>query len=204
MKSKVLVVILISLFSKPALAQRWAFELWHDGKVVLVSGDTLKGQVKYDLQQDLVQFDSQRGNVVEVYTARKVLFFEIFDATINQYRNFFSLPYNATSGYRAPVFFELLIEGQMTLLSRESLEYRTYSSPYYFGSSSQLVMVYKFYLLEENGKINEFIGKKADLLQLMGRRAESVESYMREHKLKVEERDDLVKIISYYNSLFKT
>jgi hypothetical protein len=204
MKRRILLAILISLNSLAVQAQEWPFELWHDGKIVLVSGDTLKGLVKYDLQQDLVQFNAQRGNVVEVYTARKVLFFEIFDTTIDQYRNFFSLPYNATTGYRTPVLFELLAEGKMTLLSRENLEYRTYSSPYYFGSYSRQVLVYKFYLLEENGKINEFIGKKSELLQLMGRKAEEVENFIRQNKLKIEEREDFTKVVTYYNSLFKS
>ena len=206
MKYRGLIFILFSLLSVSGLAQtqQWAFEQWHEGKIVLVSGDTLKGFVKYDMQQDLIQYNGQVG-VVEAYTARKVLFFEIFDLTVSQYRQFFSLPYNATTGYLAPVFFELLEEGKMTLLSRESLEYRTYNSPYNFGASySRLVLVYKFYILEEDGNISEFIGKKSDLLELMGRRALDVQDFIKENKLKIEDRDDFAKIVAYYNSFFKT
>lgn len=206
MKFSSLIIILFSLPSVSGLSQnqQFAFEQWHEGKIVLVSGDTLKGFVKYDMQQDLIQYNAQVG-VVEAYTARKVLFFEIFDLTISQYRQFFSLPYNATTGYRAPVFFELLEEGKMTLLSRESLEYRTYNSPYNFGGSySRLVLVYKYYLYEEDGTISEFIGKKADLLELMGRRALDVQDFIKENKLKIEDRDDFAKIVAYYNSFFKS
>jgi len=203
MNRSVLIVLLIFFNALAGHAQEWPFELWHDGKIVLASGDTLVGLVKYDLQQDLVQFNNQ-GKVVEAYTARKVLFFEIFDRTVDQYRNFFSLQYNATPGYKTPVFFELLVEGHMTLLARENLENRTYSSPYYFGSYSRLVLVYKFYLLEENGNITEFKGKKADLLQWMGRKAEAVDDFIRQNKLKIEERADFAKIVTFYNSLFKT
>ena len=203
MKRRILIILLIYCNVLAVSAQEWPFELWHDGKIVLASGDTLTGLVKYDLQQDLVQFNNQ-NRVVEAYTARKVLFFEIFDTTVDQYRNFFSLPYNATTGYKTPVFFELLVEGHMTLLARENLENRTYSSPYYFGSYSRLVLVYKFYLLEESGNITEFRGKKAELLQLMGRKAEAVDEFIRQNKLKIEERDDFTKIVSYYNSLFKS
>lgn len=203
MKRRILIILLIYFNVLAVSAQEWPFELWHDGKIVLASGDTLTGLVKYDLQQDLVQFNNQ-NRVVEAYTARKVLFFEIFDTTVDQYRNFFSLPYNATTGYKTPVFFELLVEGHMTLLARENLENRTYSSPYYFGSYSRLVLVYKFYLLEESGNITEFRGKKAELLQLMGRKAEAVDEFIRQNKLKIEERDDFTKIVSYYNSLFKS
>lgn len=203
MNRSVLIILLIFFNAVAGLAQEWPFELWHDGKIVLSSGDTLTGLVKYDLQQDLVQFNKQ-NKVVEAYTARKVLFFEIFDRTVDQYRNFFSLPYNATTGYKTPVFFELLVEGHMTLLARENLENRTYSSPYYFGSYSRLVLVYKYYLLEESGNITEFKGKKADLLQLMGRKSEAVDDFIRQNKLKIEERDDLTKVVLYYNSFFKS
>ncbi|MFZ2904721.1 MAG: hypothetical protein WAZ98_00840 [Cyclobacteriaceae bacterium] len=201
MRTRLLVCFFL-VFGSAVQAQQWAFELWHDGKIVLVTGDTLKGLVKYDLQQDIVQYNAQRGNI-EAYSARKVLFFEIFDTTVGHYRQFYALPYNTSSGYRTAVFFELLAEGKMTLLTRESLEYRTYSSPYYYGSYSRQVLVYRFYLLEESGNIVEFVGKKAELMTLMGKRSEAVEKYIKENKLKVEDRDDLAKIVAYYNSFFK-
>jgi len=197
---------LITLFFLTSLinaasAQDWPSDLWHDGKIVLEQGDTLRGQVKYDLQQDLLQFKI-KNEKVEAYSARKVMFFEIFDNTINRYRNFFSLPYNKTSSYLAPVFFELLEEGKLTLLSRENLEYKTYSSPYYVGSYSRLVMVYRFYFLNEKGEITEFVGTKNDLLNLMGRKSEDVEKYIKTNRLKVEEKYDFARIVAYYNSLF--
>jgi hypothetical protein len=192
---------LVFLVTIQAPAQDWPFELWHDGKIALISGDTLKGLIKYDLQQDLVQYNDQKNNV-EVFTARKVLFFEIFDATVGKYRNFFALPYAATPGYNTTVFFELLEEGKMTLLAREGLEYRTYSSAYYYGSYSRLEMVYRYYLLDEKGVITEFKGKKIELLNLMGKKSEDVEKYIKTNRLKIEEKDDFAKVVAYYNSLF--
>jgi len=185
-----------------SVAQQWPFEFWHDGKIILESGDTLKGLVKYDLQQDVVQYDNQRGSV-EAFTPRKVLIFEIFDLSSNRYRYFYSLPFAALGNYRTPVFFELLAEGKMTLLSREALEYRTFSSPYYYGSYTRLILVYKFYLMEENGNIKEFVGKKNDLLSLMGRQSKDVDSYIKQYKLKLEQPEDFARIVVYYNSLFK-
>lgn len=196
-----LLVFVGSLVVSTTKAQKWPFELWHDGKIVLATGDTIKGFIKYDLQQDLIQFNDSK-NPIEVLTAKKVLFFEIFDNTISKYRSFYALPYSATGGYKPPVFFELLEDGKMTLLAREVLEYRTYSSPYYFGSYTRLVLVYKFYLLEENGDIVEFMGKKQDLLTRMGPRADLVNDYIRENKLKIEDRDDFTRTVAYYNSLF--
>lgn len=201
---KIRVLFIVGYFLvQHAVAQQWAFEFWHDGKIVLTTGDTLKGLIKYDLQQDLVQFNDQRTNI-EAFTPRKVLFFEIFDNTVSRYRNFFSLPFAASGNYKTPVFFELIEEGKMTLLSRESLEYRTFSSPYYYGSYTRLVLIYKFYLLEENGNIKEFMGKKGDLLSMMGKKGDQVEKYIRSNRLKIEDPVDFGKAVAYYNSLFKS
>jgi hypothetical protein len=196
-----IVICLLVCLSTFTQAQRWPFELWHEGKLVLDSGDTLRGLIKYDLQQDLVQytFNDQKA---EVYTARKVLFFEIFDEAIHKYRRFFALPFTTPTGYRAPVFFELLEEGKMTLLAREFLEYKTQTSPYFVGSYSRLVLDHKYFFLKEDGTIEEFEGNKNDLLDLMGRKSEDVEKYIKTNRLKFDDKHDLARIVEYYNSLF--
>jgi len=196
-------VVFIVLFSATftAKAQDWAFELWHDGKIVLLAGDTLKGKVKYDLMQDILQYNA--GEKVVAYSARKVLFFELFDITVHRYRQFFSLPYKQPTGYESPVFFELLEEGKLTLLAREAVENRSVSSPYYMGGSySRLVLVYKYFFMDERGVINEFKGSKADLLDLMGRNAENVNDFIKSNRLRVEDKYDFTRIIAYYNSLY--
>lgn len=185
------------------VSAQWSFELWHDGKIVLESGDTLRGQVKYDLQQDLVQFSGRKG-IIEAYSARKILTFEIFDKLVNQYRQFYSLPYNTASGYRTPVLFELIGEGKLTVLGRERLEVQNSSSPYYYGGSfSRTVLVNKFYLLKENGTIDELSTRKADFMELLGKYENQVNEYMKNNKLKLDDKQDFIKIIAYYNSLFK-
>lgn len=200
-----LLVISLCLFVLTnASAQKFPSDLWHEGKIVLLEGDTLRGNVKYDLQQDLVQYvvADQRTTA---FSARKVLFFEIYDNSVRRYRQFFALPYSNTgTSYKAPVFFELLEEGKMTLLSRESVEYRTYNSPYYMGSYSRLVLVYKYFFLNEDGNIDEFTGNKNDLLNLMRNKSEEVEKYMKENKLRYEDKYDFTKIIAFYNSLYGT
>src|SRR5688572_280047 len=197
------VFTLLFFLSVPVVAQQFPSDLWHEGKIILLEGDTLKGNIKYDLQQDLVQYGvaDQRTTA---FSARKVLFFEIFDTSVRKYRQFFALPFTTSSGYRAPVFFELLEEGKMTLLSRESVEYRTYSSPYYMGSYSRLVLVYKYYFLDEKGNIAEFTGNKNDLLNLMNKKSEEVEKYIKANKLRFDDKYDFAKIVAYYNSLFGT
>jgi hypothetical protein len=181
----------------------WPSELWHDGKVVLVTGDTLKGILKYDLRQNLVQY-VVNNRKAEIYSARKVLFFEIFDETVHKYRKFFALPYRNLSNYKAPVFFELLEEGKITLLSRELMEYKTYNNHFYGGSYSRLVQTYHYYLLKEDGTIEDFKGNKNDLIALMGNKGKTVEKYIKANRLDFDDKYDVAKIVAYYNSLMGT
>lgn len=203
MKQFFLCVIFIAITCSVSAQRNFSFELWHDGKIVLESGDTLRGQVKYDLQQDLVQYSSRVG-AVEALTARKILFFEIFDVIEKRYRQFYSLPYSTTSGYKTPVLFELLAEGKLTVLCRERLEIQTSSSPYFYGMYSRPVMVYKYFLLKENGDIADLSLKRSDFMQVMGKHADHINDYMKDNKLRLDERPDLIRIIFYYNTLFKT
>lgn len=200
MKSAFLILI-FGLLLREGRSQQWPFEFWHEGKMVLESGDTLKGLLKYDLQQDLLQYKSSQSTA-EAFTARKVLFFEIFDNSVRKYRQFFSLPYALNGGYKAPVFFELLEEGKMTLLSREAVEHRTVSNPYGFGSFTRLVLVNYYFFLKENGHIEPFLGKKrSDLLDLMGKKSDKVHEYIKQNRLSIEEKYDLARIVDYYNSI---
>jgi hypothetical protein len=182
-------------------AQKFASELWHDGKIVLDSGDTIRGNIMYNMQNDLLQFE--KNGQLASYSARKVQFFEIFDVTVKQYRQFYSLPYATSGAYKAPVFFELLSEGNMTLLCRESIEYKTTSMSYYYmGTSTRLVLVNKYFLLNEKGKIEPFTGRRSDLIYLMGNKGVVVEKYAKENKLGIERKYEFVQIVNYYNSLF--
>lgn len=198
--SKLLAGTLILLCSSAFSQRHWPSELWHEGRIVLMDGDTLKGALKYDFQQNLVQY-AVSNKQAEVYTARKVLFFEIFDETVHKYRKFFVLPYSNASNYRSPAFFELLEEGKLTLLSRDLLEYKTYNSGFYSGSYTLLVETHNYYILKPDGTIEDFRGNRNDLLEMMGDKRKSVEKYIKSNRLDFDDKYDVAKMVAYYNSL---
>jgi len=195
-----IILVFLSL-STSSLAQVFPFDLWHDGKLVLESGDTIKGTIKYDLQ-DLLQV--KHNGRLESFSARKVVFFEIFDQSYKRYRTFYSLPFSPTGGYKTPIFFEVLTEGKITVLTREKIEYRSYSSPFFYsgGYSSRLVLVNMYFLLKENGTIEQFSGKRSDWYDLMGNRQNEVHDYAKENHLDMDRKYDLKRVIDYYNSGF--
>jgi len=191
---------LVVLLPSTSLAQVFSFDLWHEGKIVLESGDTIRGTIKYDLQ-DLLQV--KHNNRLESYSARKALYFEIFDSVYKRYRHFYSLPFSTSGGYKTPTFFELLSEGKITVLSREKIELRNTASPYFYGGySSRMVLVNLYYLLKENGNIEGFSSKKNDWYDLMGNQQNEIHNYVKENKLDFDKKYQLKQIIDYYNSFY--
>jgi hypothetical protein len=200
---RIVAFLLFCLIVVPASAQQFAYELWHEGKLILDGGDTLRGSIKYDLQNDLIQYQSKSESKLESYTARKVVFYEIYDQTVNRYRAFYSLPYSTSGQYKAPVFFELLEEGKLTVLCREALEYRTTNSTfYYYGTYTRLVLINKYFILKENGEIEEFRGKKNDWYELMRSKESQVQKFVKSNRLDLDEKYELAKVVNYYNSLY--
>jgi hypothetical protein len=204
LRGKLLIILLIVV--SPCLElhgqqQQFPSDFWHQGKLVLEGGDTLRGQIKYNLQNDLVQL--QVNGRLETFTPRKAVFFEIFDQSVRKYRQFYSLPYAGDLQYKTPVFFELMEEGKMTLLCRENLEYKTYSSGYYYGSYTRLVLVNHFFFLKEDGSITRFSGNKNDLLDLMGDKSEQVKRFIKANKIGMDNKYGFAAAVEYYNSLFK-
>jgi hypothetical protein len=65
-----------------------------------------------------------------------------------------------------------------------------------------MVLVNKYFLLRENGQIEEYLGKKSDWLELMGSKAEDVEKYAKANRLDFDSKAELARIVAYYNSLF--
>ena len=185
------------------LSQPFSSDVWHNGQVVLMTGDTLKGgQVKYNMENQTVQY-SFNGENVQAFSPRKVLAFEMYDNVIDSYRVFYVLPYKAVNNYEAPYIFELSYEGpHMSLLRTEKVETVMRNVPYMYATYTFEEMQYTYYFIDKTGRIQEFNGKKNDLFRIMRNRAPEIKAFIRQENLKLDRLDHLVKISSYYNSLF--
>ncbi len=197
---RIAILCFVLLWHTAAIAQRFPSEIWHDGKLVLASEDTIVGKLKYDLSQNLVQM--QVGEKLYAYSAKSIFYFEIFDVTTESYREFYVLPYGLLSSYKIPVIFEVLVEGRVTLLSREAVVTRNIQDPFSYGTYTQDVLVYDYFFLDHEGNITRYTMKKKDLLDALSKRYNQVAEYMKANRLRADERNDLVRIIAFYNALF--
>jgi hypothetical protein len=195
-------VFIITAFN--ADAQRFPSEFWHEGKVVLLSEDTLHGLIKYDLENDLIQVNVR--NLIQTYSSRKILNFEIFDEGINNYRLFYALPYKVKPNYEVPILFEVLYEGPLTLLCREFIVQETVPQFGYYSrfNFNRLRLTYDYYFLRKNGSIDQYFPKRKELLHVMRNKSSEIKTFMKRNNLRYDRRDDLARITAYYNEISGT
>ena len=196
-------LLTLSLFFVTVMSHaQFPSELWHEGKIVLVNSDTIKGNIKYDLDRDIIQVNNKNG--IEAYTAKKVLYFNFFDDTSHQYRQFYALPYRITSEYKTPVFFEVFLQGKMTLLGREFITVKTvsYGNTALSGSSySQQVLAYRYYFLDDQGEIERLQKNKRQLYQIFKKKESEIKQYVKRNRFRFDNKSDMMQLTEYYNRL---
>lgn len=185
-------------------AQEFPFQVWHEGKIVLMNNDTLKGQVKYNLEGNVVQYENKQQ--VKAFSSQKVLYFEIFDNIFESFRYFYSLPYFVQPNYRTPILFEVLYEGPLTLLAREyTVEETVQHYGYYYRNhySTRTRLAFDYFFLDQTGNIRKYNMKKNDLFEIMKKKEDEMKKFIKKNNLRYDRREDLVRTVAHYNSLIE-
>ncbi len=184
-------------------AQYFPSEYWHDGWVVTDEDDTLRGEIKYDLPNDIVQVKGR--DRINTYSSRKIVYLEFYDKTTENYRQFYSLPYAVNYDYKVPMLFELLYEGELSLLTRESIIQETVPAMQSYSlngyNQTRQRLDYSFYFLDKKGNIRLYNGKKPELQDAMRDRWSDVKPFMKKNRLSPDKIRDLVRIVAFYNSV---
>jgi len=180
-------------------------EMWHPGIVVLDSQDTLRGNIQYDFESNLVQFSGDK-NRVRTFTSQNVLFFRFNCQYFNRPRTVYSITYDLKGRMKVPVFFEILEEGYITFMTREYvvIDNNRFGNPMYRPSRSfggREILTYDYFLLTNDGVIHKYSEKKKDLYSFFGVYKEQVEEFVKDRRLKTTKQGDLVTIMKYYNGL---
>jgi hypothetical protein len=174
----------------------------------MVDGTALSGLVKYDMDNNLVQLQSE---TVTTYTASNVATFEIYDETYGGIRKFYSLPYALNGNYETPIFFEVLTQGDnIALLCREYIATDTRGMNNWGGMGmnpfwgppnfSGYRLAFNYYFLK-NGRLEKYSMKKKDLFAMLPGYDDEISLFMRKNRLEHDKRGDLLRIAAYYNEL---
>jgi hypothetical protein len=200
--------ILLGIVSVYAQNSQFPSQVWHKGNIYFNDGLSTSGLIKYDLDNNLVQLQTE---TVDTFTASNVSNFEIYDEIFGGIRRFYSLPYAINGEYETPTFFEVLTEGNdLALLCREYIATDTRGmnnwgpmamNPFWGPQNNfGYRLAFNFYFFK-NGRMQRYSLKKKDLFTMLPGYDDEINLFMRKNRLEHDKRGDLLRITAYYNEL---
>ncbi len=200
--------VLFFLLAWGVRAQEFSQNYWHPGEVHLKDNERepIRGRIKYNLDSDQVQL-TDAGNRMKTFHASQISFIQFDDQLERKTRYFFALPIqNADARYTRMQLFELLLEGPISLLSREKIVQRTQQyfdpfRPFPNTSVAHYVLEETFYLANEQGEIKE-VGKRKGQQAweaFPANAQEDMREYYEKQRINILFRDDMLRFVSYYN-----
>ncbi|GAB3203750.1 hypothetical protein GCM10027293_35140 [Pontibacter aydingkolensis] len=194
--------------------QRTALDVqeWAEGKVVLVTGDTLYGALTYYRTPDIVNVHHADGSMSSVSPVN-VEYFIAQEMPSGRSYTFRTLNWDLDkpySNFKKPTFFEELNRGALTLVVRESYVQRdgngqAASSFYSDNALSNNEIRFsgqikeQYYVLLPNNELIRLRNLRKDLHTLFGDKSKDVKSYIKLNKLEYEKPHELIAIINYFN-----
>jgi hypothetical protein len=201
MKNNLLLLLWLLLSPFGLFAQEFSQNYWHEGEVDTEIGETVSGKLKYHIEDNTLQF--QNGTTLKSYSPRTVKAFQLKDALTKKERVFYTLDYKDENGSENKYFFELLVEGHFSLFCREKIMERieNYHDPYWIGGRNVRVsyLAYDFFLMNEKGVIKRCESNIKSLQAFMKGQESDIKEFVKRNKLSLSSREDMIKIIEYYN-----
>ncbi len=195
-----------------AKGQSFPSQEWKYGEAVLTSGDTIKGIMRYNLQDQFIQLSGPE-KITTFNASQLSTFFIKHNARRN--RVFYSLPTRNKAGYTQPILFEMLRAGDVSLLGREYIAITTAFTNFSIirPMDVQLAnlrqsagigvkfLAYNLYLAKPDGKIVELGDTQRDLFDAFGDKRVELKKYIRKMGLNLYNVYDYALVLRYYNSI---
>ena len=176
-------------------------EILYYGEVDMKNGQTLRGEMNYSIKNNslCILVDS----IVKSYDISSIESFQVFDSGKKETKIFFSLPYQVETNFYRNFIFELLEQGKLTLFSRV-VPTEEYRNMYYAGSYiwvKDIVLKENYFFLRDT-EIVPFSADLKELLSFTEDKKNEIRIFLKENRLLLESREDIMKVVSYYNSFF--
>lgn len=167
-------------------------EEWEAGKANLLDGSVLEGEYRYNLYKQKMQA------IIDGDTFAFAKPCELESLQLGDHK-FVYATYIRPDREVASTWFEVLCEGDCSLLLRRYIKYRV-SDGDGDPTNDQLYKLEEYYVKNEGNPERMYLTKKS-VLENMSDHESEVASFMKENKIKLKEQEDLLKVIAYYNSL---
>lgn len=171
----------------------WSQSLrWVDGVVVLKTETVLNGRVSFDVRHDVILFEGNRDHSRSVYPAYQVSSLHYYDDRESINRRFISIC-DSTAPRPYPSFYEIVLQGEVTLLRKQHLRAFRTTDPidydYYTWFDEELIPIHKF--------------RRQVYPDLRASAAAQLDNFILESGAFANNDINAIRIIEYYNDLSK-
>ena len=181
---------------KPSVeGSQFLSEDWEEGVLLITEGMSFRIKGRYDIYNDEFLIQTEKG--------AKLLLPEKTKAITLKNRLFAPYGYlkkNKKFGYS---FFELLSEGEITLLLKREI-YLKKSNPHpvlghTLNKNVEIQTKAVFFTIKKGDIAKRMKKSKKEVLSILRKRRSAVNKFINEHKLKVRKEADLIAIFDFYN-----
>ena len=180
---------------------------------VLTTGDTIKGKIKYNLQEEVIQIENK--DKVATFNAAQLTYFEVKPDRLREERVFYSIPLRNKAGYFQPRFYELMSQGEVSLLGREYIAVVTqagntsfirpmnssFASIVMSSANTRKFMAYKLFLANSKGDVIPLGETVKSTVNAFGNNKGNLRKFIKEQEMTLLNVFDFVKLVKYYNQL---
>ncbi len=214
MKAWLGVVVVLGWSAKVWGQQAFSLESWHRGNVTLNDGRTIEGSLMYNFDKNSLLVKTPEGKTFS-FSAMGVTAFEITDAIKGKQRQFYAIPYQTDEQYKRPIFFELLLESDIALLSRETIVEEQVPIGAIYGIGMGMAIpytpmnyrlvkreVFSYYMLDKDNKITLLEHNDAKKLAAQfGEKRSQIASFIESNKLNLKNPEDMIRLFVYVNGI---
>ena len=176
---------------------------WNQGTIWLKNKKIIKNYLlKFDIENQWmeVKFD----NDIKLLDLRWIKSFEWVDNEAKRSYFVSTSQYNFEDGVQRLGVFEVLSEGQLSLVAKTDTKVR---EPNYVPALDMGDMDTKIYKVEKlfivaDDVVKPFPKKRSEFLALFGDKSAKIEDYSKINKLKFRDKEDALQIFNYYSSLY--
>jgi len=138
-----MVLLYLVLHSFAVISQSGENFYWHQGQIFLDDQQIERGQIRFDYGSKMVML-RQEGRI-RTFTTVGIEYFVFYDQELRLNRTFSVIEYEFRPGYRRKEFFELLIDGPLTIV-RDGIPrpYEQVDYGYYVLDNTELLSIRRF------------------------------------------------------------
>jgi len=172
---------------------------WAKATVIMEDKTTYANlKAKYSEYEDKLVVEGKDGQVMEFNNKVNdftLSFVESGKDILSHYRNAYNV-----EGYSPKAFFEILADGKTQLLKKVSKKVQT-KTEYGAVSSNRSFVTTTRYFVVSPAKSTLIKKDSKSILAALNNKTPELESYIKEQKLNLSKEEDMVKLLTYYNSI---